>query len=204
VAKRVKPAGKPTAPAAAAAAAAAADRAAKAALDAMVKEKPYLRGANDLRKARSAKRLLNGEADAQTAFVLFAARRFGAVRKTVRPADPSDPTDFFNIHHEPGYSWHAAHMTGLLLARKGLPLSDAQVSEVLGEVARFDHLAVFTTPFLPALAGWLEKHPERMTAAARGSARKIAKALLTIEGAAENRLSARFARLAGTSTASRR
>jgi hypothetical protein len=78
-----------------------------------------------------------------------------------------------------------------------LPLSDAEVVEALGEVARYEHLTVLPMPFLLALFRYLDRRVSRMgfPAQARTHARRIAKALLTVESAAETRLSERFAAL---------
>ena len=164
----------------------------KSALDAMAKEKPHFRGVADLRKAPTAKKVLNGDAAFQAEMAMSIIRQLGALRPKITSNDPSD---FFNVHEIPGYSYYGVNMLSLLLGRKDLPLTDKDVAELLGEVARFDHLAVLTMPFLPALAGWLQKRKTPLNPAARKSARKIAKALLTMEGAEENRVSKRFAAL---------
>jgi len=168
------------------------DKELHATIDAIDKEKHFFRSQADLRKARTVKKLLNADPACQAAMVMWALRKFGALRKKIRS---NDPCDFFNCHHIPGYSYHAVNIVPMLLARKDLPLSDDDVEELLGEVARFDHLAALPAPFLGPLAGWIEKRKQPLTAAARKSAKRIAKALLTMEGAEENRLSKRYAAL---------
>jgi hypothetical protein len=164
----------------------------QATIDAIEREKPWFRSLADLRKSRTVKKVLKSDPTYQAGVIRWAVGQFGALRKQIHS---NYPPDFFNLHHLAGYSEHALNLVQLLLARKDLPLSDADVEELLGEVARFDHLAADSAPFLGALAGWLEKRKWPLGPAARKSAKKIAKALRTMEGAEENRLLKRFAAL---------
>ena len=151
------------------------------------------RSSRDLASQPAAKSILGAEPAVQAAVVLRALRDVGALRAKI---SGNDPPDFFNLHHVPGYSYAGVHVVGPLLARD-LPLADDELAAILREIARFDHIAALPMPFLAPLLGFIEKRRGgSVTAAARGDAQKIATALLTMEGAEENRLSKRFAALA--------
>src|SRR3954452_22361410 len=115
------------------------DKELQATLDAIAREKPYFRSVADLRTSPTAKKVLASDDLFQAAMAMWAIRKFGALRKKIKS---NDPCEFFNVHHIAGYSYHGVNMLSLLLGRRNLPLRDQDVAELLGEVARFNHLAV--------------------------------------------------------------
>ena len=170
------------------------DAQAKSLLDALEKSAGNFGSAAQLKAKPAAKKILAADPQVQAAVVMRVLRDLGALREKI---EGDDPPDLFNVHHVDGYSYAGVDIIPALLTSK-LPLTDAQVVEALREVAKYEHIAIETMPFLPALFKYLDARVSRQgfPAAARPQAKKIARALLTMEGAAETRLSERFAALA--------
>jgi hypothetical protein len=147
-----------------------------------------------LRRTPEAKKILRAPPEVQSAVVMRAIRDLGALRAGI---SGSAPGDLFNVHFEKGYSNRAMNFLGALLIPR-LQLEDAEVVSALAEIARYEHIAIDTMPFLPALFKYLDRRSAGagLPSEARPDAKKIAKALRTMEGAAETRLSKRFAALA--------
>jgi hypothetical protein len=163
-------------------------------LDALEKTAGNFGSAAQLKAKPAANRILGADPQVQAAIVMRVLHDLGALREKI---EGDDPPDLFNVHHVDGYSYAGVDIIPALLTPK-LPLTDAQVVEALREVARYEHIAIETMPFLPALFKYLDARVSRQgfPAGARPQAKKIARALLTMEGAAESRLSERFAALA--------
>jgi len=161
-------------------------------LDKLDKSKGMVRTIPMLKRRPEAKKILSAPPEVQAAVVMRAIRDLGSLRVKI---SGSDPCDLFNIHHESGYSFRVMNFFGSLLTPK-LQLDDADVVSALAEIARYEHIAIDTMPFLPALFKYLSRRPAGLPNEGRPYLKKIAKALLTMEGAAETRLSKSFAALA--------
>ena len=172
------------------------DREARALLDELERKAGMFGSPTQLKAKPAAKPILAADPQVQAAIVMEVIRDVGALRKKI---PGSDPPDLFNVHHVDGYAYAGVNIVAAMLTPK-LPLADAQVVEALREVARYEHIAIDSIPFLPALCKYLERRAAGpgLPAAARSQAKKIAAALLTMEGAAEARLSERFAALAAS------
>ena len=170
------------------------DREARALLDKLERTAGTFASPTQLKGKPAAKPILAADPQVKAAVVMEAIRGVGALREKI---DGDDPPDLFNVHHVDGYAYAAVNIVPALLT-PAVMLSDAQVVEALLEVARFEHIAIDSMPFLPALCKYLEWRAAGpgFPAAARSPAKKVATALLTMEGAAETRLSERFAALA--------
>ena len=161
-------------------------------LDKLDAAKRMIRTVAMLRRTPEAKKILSAPPEVQSAVVMRAIRDLGALRAAI---SGSDPCDLFNVHFQKGYSNRVMNFFGSLLTPK-LHLDDADVVSALAEIARYEHIALDTMPFLPALFTYLARRPAGLPSEARPHLKKIAKALLTMEGAAETRLSKSFAALA--------
>ena len=111
------------------------------------------RSSRDLASKSAAKAISEADPAVRSAVVLLAVRDVGALRPKITSGDPPA---FFNLHHVPGYSYSAVHIVGPLLARD-LPLGGDDIAEILREIARFDHIAALSMPFLAPLLTFLER-----------------------------------------------